>query len=203
MGDQLFQVEKIVGGPNDKSHFLIKWEGYPEDQNTWELLQHLPADMVREYLATLPGRPEYTGALGKKPANVSKQGRSKRQKKPGVDIAKEVEDDIGKEVEKDSEKHDADWVGEDEDEDKPMMLDPKRRATKEKKAAKVSKQGRSKKQKIPGVDIAKVVDDSNYKGKEPVNPPRIPKGLGRSSVVAVLGKFLIPQAPLRPHEEML
>ena len=161
MGEQLFQVEKIVGGPNDKSHFLIKWEGYPEDQNTWEPLQHLPADMVREYLATLPGRPEYTGALGKKPANVSKQGRSKRQKKPGVDIAKDVEDDIGKEVEDDSEKHAADWVGEDEDEDEPRMLDPKRRATKEKKAAKVSKQGRSKRQKIPAVDIAKEVEDDS------------------------------------------
>ena len=43
-------VEKIVDGPNDKSEFLIKWEGDPEDQNTWELDENLPEDMVEEYL---------------------------------------------------------------------------------------------------------------------------------------------------------
>jgi hypothetical protein len=45
--------------------------------------------------------------------------------------------------------------------------------------------------------IAKVADDSNSPGHELARPPRITKGMGGSSVVAVQGKFLIPQAPLR------
>ncbi len=72
--------------------------------------------------------PKRPATKGKKPAKVSKRGRSKRQKIPGVDIAKEVEDY--------SEEHDADGVGEDKDTDETMMLGPKRPATKEKKAGK-------------------------------------------------------------------
>ena len=131
MAEVLFQVEKIVDGPNDKSQFLIKWEGYPDDQNTWEPLENLPEDMVEEYLNEIE--------------------RAEAAEEEGM-VAK---------------------------------------------TAKVGKQTRSKRQKIPGVHIAKVVDDSNSPGHEPTRPPRIPKGMGRSSVVAVLGKFLIPQAPLR------
>jgi hypothetical protein len=133
MAEVLFQVEKIVDGPNDKSQFLIKWEGYPKDQNTWEPLENLPVDMVDEYLGTLPGRPKYTGTFEKKPAKVSKQERSKRQKIPGVDIAKVVDDSkknfTGKAKatdrdKSDSEEHDADGVGEDEDEDESIPGPP-------------------------------------------------------------------------------
>ena len=53
MAEVLYQVEKIVDGPNDKSQFFIKWEGYPDDQNTWEPLENLPEDMVGEYLVAI------------------------------------------------------------------------------------------------------------------------------------------------------
>ena len=108
--DEMYEVEKIVAGPNAKGEYLIKWEGYPDDQNTWEPVEHLPEDMVQEYLDRRP--------------------KSKRKRKPGV-------------------------------------------------------------------EIAAVVDESSSTGKEPDNPPRIPKGLGRACVVAVVGKCLLPQGPLR------
>ena len=124
MAEVLYQVEKIVDGPNDKSQFFIKWEGYPDDQNTWEPLENLPEDMVEEYLTAI-----------------------------------EREEEAEKEAEKEEAERE------------------------EAEPAKVAKQGRSKRQKIPGVHIAKVVDDSNSVGHEPARPPRIPKGMGRSSVV--------------------
>jgi hypothetical protein len=111
-------VEKIVDGPNDKSEFLIKWEGYPEDQNTWELDENLPEDMVEEYLRE-------------------------------IERVDEAEEDGAEE---------------------------EARAA---KPAKVAKKARSNKQKIPGVDIAKVVDDSKSPGNEPARPPRIAKGADR------------------------
>jgi hypothetical protein len=81
MAEVLFQVEKIVDGPNDKSQFLIKWEGYPDDQNTWEPLKNLPEDMVEEYLTEIEREEEVKEeARAAKPAKVAKQGRSKRQK---------------------------------------------------------------------------------------------------------------------------
>jgi hypothetical protein len=42
-----------------------------------------------------------------------------------------------------------------------------------------------------------VVDPSSAQGKEPSKLPKIPKGMGRSSVLVVVGRFLYPQAPLR------
>jgi hypothetical protein len=68
---------------------------------------------------------------------------------------------------------------------------------KEANAAKAAKQGRKKRQRIPGVEVAKVVDPSSVQGKKPSKLPKIPKGMGRSSVLVVVGRFLYPQAPLR------
>ena len=126
MAAEMYEIERIVDGPNEKGQYFIKWEGFPDDQNTWEPLDHLPKDMVEEYL------------------NPIAELKTKRRH------------------------------------DRPTET-----------------QQKSKRKRVAGVDIAKVVDDSNYQGDEPAHPPRIPKGMGRSSVVAVVGKFLIPQAPLR------
>ncbi len=49
MASQMYEIEKIVDGPNAKGEYHIKWLGYPEDQNTWEPAEHLPVDMVDEY----------------------------------------------------------------------------------------------------------------------------------------------------------
>jgi hypothetical protein len=51
MALQMYEIETNVDGPNAKGEYFIKWEGYPDDQNTWEPLEHLPEDMVDEYLA--------------------------------------------------------------------------------------------------------------------------------------------------------
>jgi hypothetical protein len=121
MADVLFEVGKIVDGPNDRQEFFIKWEGYPDSQNTW----------VDEYLNEIE-REEETEA-----------------------------------------------------------------AANEANAAKAAQKGRKKRQRIPGVEIAQVVDPNSVQVKEPSKMPKIPKGLGRSSVLLVVGRFWYPQAPLR------
>jgi hypothetical protein len=50
MAAEMYEIERIVDGPNEKGQYFIKWEGFPDDQNTWEPLDHLPKDMVEEYL---------------------------------------------------------------------------------------------------------------------------------------------------------
>ena len=42
-----YNVEKIVGMKkiNGKKHYLVKWEGFPSSQNTWEPVEHL--EMVK------------------------------------------------------------------------------------------------------------------------------------------------------------
>jgi hypothetical protein len=124
MANVMYNVEEIVDGPNERDEFFIKWEGYPDSENTWEPRFNLPEDMIGEYLN---------------------------------EIEREEEND----------------------------------------AHKAAKQGRQKRQRIPGVEVAMVVDPSSAQGKEPLKLPKIPKGMGRSSVLVVVGRFLYPQAPLR------
>ena len=131
MADVLFEVEKIVDGPNDRQEFFIKWDGYPDSQNTWEPLENLPEDMVDEYLNEIEREEEAEAAAN------------------------------------------------------------------EANAAKAAQKGRKKRQRIPGVEIAQVVNPNLVQLKEPLKLPKIPKGLGRSSVLQVGGRFLYPQAPLR------
>ncbi len=50
--------------------------------------------------------------------------------------------------------------------------------------------------KEPGVNVAQVVDPSSAQGREPVNPPRLAKGMGIFAVVHVCGRFLHPITPL-------
>ena len=48
-GSLVFEVEKILGTKTDKSgkrYFHIKWKGYSEDENTWELEEDLRHDGV-------------------------------------------------------------------------------------------------------------------------------------------------------------
>ena len=100
----MYNVEEIVDGPNERDEFFIKWEGYPDSENTWEPHENLPDDMVEEYLQA---------------------------------IEREEEND----------------------------------------ARKAAKQGRQKRQRIPGVEVAMVVDPSSAQGKDPSKLPKIPKGM--------------------------
>ena len=92
--DELYEVEKIVEGPNAKGECFIKWEGYPDDQNTWEPVEHLPEDMVEEYLNPMEELRVKT--------REDRRPKSKRKRKPGVDIAAVVDESIctGKEPSK-------------------------------------------------------------------------------------------------------
>ena len=91
--DEMYEVEKIVAGPNAKGEYLIKWEGYPDDQNTWEPEEHLPEAMVAEYLHPLEELRVKT--------QEDRTPKSKRKRKPGVEIAAVVDESssTGKEPE--------------------------------------------------------------------------------------------------------
>jgi hypothetical protein len=47
-----FQFDEIVGDKIRRGTqvFEVKWTGFPESENTWESSDHLPAEMVKEYL---------------------------------------------------------------------------------------------------------------------------------------------------------
>lgn len=51
--EDIYTVEKIVSKKrlNQKTLYLVKWEGYGSDQNTWEPVQNLSnvKDMIKRY----------------------------------------------------------------------------------------------------------------------------------------------------------
>ena len=44
-----FDVEAIVGGPNKRGEYEVKWEGYDSSTNTWEKGCDLPKQILHEY----------------------------------------------------------------------------------------------------------------------------------------------------------
>ncbi len=90
----MYEVEKNVDGPNDRQEFFIKWEGYPDSENSWEPLENLPEEMVEEYLNEIErGEEADEAAKVENAAKAAKQGRQKRQRIPRVEIAKVVDPD--------------------------------------------------------------------------------------------------------------
>ena len=55
-GDELYNVEKIVGKceKNDKVYYNVKWQGWPEEYNTWEPYDNLKhvKDLIAEFNKT-------------------------------------------------------------------------------------------------------------------------------------------------------
>jgi len=51
--DSVYRVEKIVSGEKRGRirYFLIKWEGYPEEENTWEPERNLLGASVKRMVA--------------------------------------------------------------------------------------------------------------------------------------------------------
>uniref|UniRef100_A0A0G4HGI7 Chromo domain-containing protein n=1 Tax=Chromera velia CCMP2878 TaxID=1169474 RepID=A0A0G4HGI7_9ALVE len=52
--DSVYHVKKIVSGEKRgrTRYFLIKWEGYPEEENTWEPERNLLGASVKRMVAT-------------------------------------------------------------------------------------------------------------------------------------------------------
>ena len=54
--DVAYEVERILAhrGPPQAREFLIRWKGYPPDDDSWEPLENLDdGPMLREYLSTM------------------------------------------------------------------------------------------------------------------------------------------------------
>ena len=49
--NDIYNVEEILDKRKSGRYYeyLIKWEGYPDEQNSWEPKKHLPAQMVQEF----------------------------------------------------------------------------------------------------------------------------------------------------------
>ena len=51
--DDEYEVEKIVDYDRNSQRYLIKWKGYPSEENTWEPLTNLNCSkMLRQYHQT-------------------------------------------------------------------------------------------------------------------------------------------------------
>jgi Chromo (CHRromatin Organisation MOdifier) domain len=60
-GEEEYKVEAIRNhrrqGQSKQLHYLIKWKGYPESDNTWEPADQVHApDLIKLYQKGLPGR---------------------------------------------------------------------------------------------------------------------------------------------------
>ena len=45
-----YEVEQLVGYRHEDDHFLVKWDGYSTNNNTWEPKGALPAGMVAAWV---------------------------------------------------------------------------------------------------------------------------------------------------------
>ena len=55
----LYEIDRILEGPDDNDRYLIKWVGYADKDNTWEPRCNLPDNALEEYLGVpVEGRNE-------------------------------------------------------------------------------------------------------------------------------------------------
>ena len=74
--DDTYIVERVVARRFNRSQyeFLVKWMGYTEDENTWELAENIPEDKIQQYDAQCNGS-HHERSLGKRTVKKpSKQG---------------------------------------------------------------------------------------------------------------------------------
>jgi len=43
------RLEKIIAGPNEKGKYLVKWEGWTKEHNTWEPADHISTEDLQEH----------------------------------------------------------------------------------------------------------------------------------------------------------
>jgi hypothetical protein len=62
-----YDVEKNLDSKiiRNKLHYLVKWEGYPHEENTWEPVENVThaKDAVHEFHCANPGALRQIGAL--------------------------------------------------------------------------------------------------------------------------------------------
>lgn len=53
--NNVYEVEKLVNhkGPCCNQRYLIKWKGYSEEENSWELQKHIAKDLRDDYKQSL------------------------------------------------------------------------------------------------------------------------------------------------------
>ncbi len=91
----LYEIDRILEGPDDKDRFLIKWVGYADADNTWEPRCHLPQNVLEEYLGVpAEGRNEEQDESDNSSVeNLSVRRRvgKRARREPGVNVAQEVD----------------------------------------------------------------------------------------------------------------
>ena len=59
-GQEYFEVEDILDSKRigRRLHYLVKWKGFPDSENSWEPLANIPArGLVKEFHRRNPGKP--------------------------------------------------------------------------------------------------------------------------------------------------
>lgn len=78
LGDDVFKVEEVRGrrrNRDDEVEYLIKWEGYASDENTWEPAENVSKDLIAEWRERKRAKEagEYAAAEARRAAKVLKK----------------------------------------------------------------------------------------------------------------------------------
>ena len=75
--NDVYDVEKVLDRQliNGKPHYLIKWSGYGDEENTWEPETNLGSELLDEYLRQNPSKE--TDPRTPQPAAAPKKRRKK------------------------------------------------------------------------------------------------------------------------------
>lgn len=53
----IWEVEELLAkwGPKRKSRYLVKWKGFPDEDNTWEPQAYISEDFIKSFESTFEG----------------------------------------------------------------------------------------------------------------------------------------------------
>ena len=66
VGMQLFEIERLVHFSKKRDQFVVKWDGYPVSDNTWEYKANLPRRTVADWFRAESRRKSQSKAARKK-----------------------------------------------------------------------------------------------------------------------------------------